>query len=126
MSAKKKPDAHLSGLSKAKGKPRGKPFPKGRSGNPGGVSPQKREVLAILKEKGEVFATKLIELAEAGNVEAVKTGLAYLVGKPKERLEVSGPDDGPLEIDITGLSANQLAQLDRMLGKVVKDEGEEG
>lgn len=128
--ATEKPDEapELSNVRGEKEKPKppvGRPFQKGQSGNPGGQSKEKKAVLDILKESAEVFATKLVELAEQGNVEAVKTGLAYLLGKPKERVEVSGPDDGPLQINVNDLTPDELRKLDTLLATVVKDTEED-
>lgn len=83
-------------------------FQPGQSGNPGGrASPARQELQALLDKhytpaKRRATLTRLIELTEDGDpkvaLEAIKLLLAYTYGKPTERKEISGPDNGPIPI----------------------------
>lgn len=89
-----------------------KPFKPGQSGNPGGVSKEKREFLAALRgeDSGEVYAA-MMRLVRADNPQAVLRAWEYVVGKPKEMIEVTGKDGGALtvqNIDPSKLTKEQL------------------
>jgi len=49
-------------------------------------------------ERMRRIAEKLMELAEAGDIQAMKEIGDRLDGKPKQQLEASGPDGGPIQI----------------------------
>ena len=90
-------------------KPRGRPFPKGVSGNPGG-RPKKADALsaqlrAVLDEqaeggktKGRLIADKLVELALAGNIHALTAVYDRMDGKPAQALMLKGDDAAPLHV----------------------------
>lgn len=103
--------AELSGAERQM--PKGKPFAPGESGNPGGVSKEKREFLAALRgeDSGEVYLA-MMDLVRQRNPTAVLRAWEYVVGKPKELIEVTGKDGAALavqNIDPTKLTAEQLA-----------------
>ena len=105
----KKP-AELSGAERKM--PKGKPFAPGTSGNPGGVSREKREFLKALREEdsAEVYAA-MMDLIRQRNPTAVLRAWEYVVGKPKEMIELTGKDGAALavqNIDPTKLSKEQL------------------
>lgn len=96
-------------------------FAKGNGGGPG--RPKKvreEEWLAILtktvktEDLEKVFASGLSR-AMAGDVQWAKLLLAYGIGLPIQRTEVSGPEGGPLAID-TGIDANDIAEAITILG----------
>lgn len=63
--------------------PKGKPFPKGKSGNPGGQSKEKRAFLDRLTndDAGDVYEA-FMDLVREGNPPAVIKAVEYLAGKP--------------------------------------------
>ena len=68
--------------------PAGKPFPKGKSGNPGGVSKEKRAFLArMTSDDGETIYEGFMALIREGNVPATLLGVQYLAGKPANAKE---------------------------------------
>lgn len=106
--------------SSAKRKPRGRPFPKGnpwawkpgQSGNPAGRTSLVRIGEAYSKILGipipddpmdrtyaEAIAQKVAELALKGNLFAVEEIADRTEGKPKQPVEHSGPDGGPIVIE---------------------------
>ena len=106
--------------SARKGKPRGRPFPKGnpwawkpgQSGNPAGRTPLVRIGEAYSKILGipipddpmertyaEAIAQKVAELALKGNLFAVEEIADRTEGKPRQPVEHSGPDGGPIVIE---------------------------
>ncbi len=100
MGAKCKPP-NTSGL---------RPWPKGVSGNPGG-RPKKLPITDVLREELEKrgkhnvmvsrsIARKLIDLALAGNIEAMHLIADRAEGKVPQRVEQSGPDGAPIQFDI--------------------------
>jgi hypothetical protein len=54
---------------------------------------------------------KLAALAEAGDVQAAKVWLDYVVGRPAQAVELSGPAGEPLGVDLGGLHAALMATL---------------
>jgi hypothetical protein len=78
---------------KPTGKPRGKPWPKGTSGNPSGRRRGSASIVAALKRlttraDAEAVARKLLALAKGGDLQAMRLLL--------DRLD--GPQNGPLAI----------------------------
>lgn len=77
-------------------------------------------------KEGGVFASNVEDLAS--QVVVVERLLDRLYGKPKQATEISGPDGGPIEQvtrrpDLSGLSADQLAQLEGILGAAASESG---
>jgi hypothetical protein len=105
----KKP-AELSGAERKM--PKGKPFAPGTSGNPGGVSREKREFLKALREEDSATVYEaMMSLVRALNPQAVLRAWEYIVGKPKEMIELTGKDGAALavqNIDPTKLSKQEL------------------
>ena len=87
------------------------PWKPGQSGNPKG-RPKGISLVdalqAVLKAKAEdsgrpvktLVAEKLVELALAGNLEAIKLCFEYTDGKPAQPVDVGGPGGGPLQVVI--------------------------
>jgi hypothetical protein len=91
---------------KTANKQRGRPFLKGVSGNPqgrpqGALNQTTRAAQAILDGEGEILTRKAVELAQAGNVMALKMCLERLLPPRKERPilvnlpQVKGVEDIP-------------------------------
>lgn len=79
-------------------------FRKGNPGSPHGNTDKatyrvRRELAkAITPEAARAVADKLIELCRAGNVEAIKLFLAYILGRPVQQVALTGPGGGPIEL----------------------------
>lgn len=80
-------------------------FPKGKSGNPGGrrkKTPELIEVENLCKEASPRAVERLKEWAESDNAKASVTAcmglLAQGFGTPKQRVEHTGKDGGPLVV----------------------------
>lgn len=98
------------------------PFEKGKSGNPGGKSPEREELRRWLREE---FGRASIEgiakmagllgddgaLSEKVKLDAYKWLADQSIGKAVQA--ISGPDGQPLNLfDFSGLTTEQLAQLE--------------
>ena len=59
-----------------------------------------RAVLANDGQRLRAIAEKLLVLAEQGDVSALRELGDRLDGKPKQQIEASGPDGGPMETKI--------------------------
>lgn len=107
--------------------PRGKPFQKGKDPrrNEGGQPPEVREVKAALREAGIDIAEVLKKKAKRGNLYAVVKALEWIIGKPKQELELTGKDGGPIRVraDLSRLNAAQLEQLEQLLALAAPDAG---
>ena len=88
---------------------RGRPWPKGTSGNPGG-RPRKNQALSELlrveldkpgsanKTKGQLLAAKLVDLGLAGDVRAIREIFDRVLGKPPQTMTF-GPTFDPNVLD---------------------------
>lgn len=97
------------------------PFVKGKSGNPKGA-PRKEESIrkclrASMSEtitipgkngepdttitKGQFLSQKLFQIAAQGDLNAIKLCIDNVDGQAKQQVEMSGPDGGPMENQIT-------------------------
>jgi len=86
-------------------KQRGRPFAKGKSGNPGGrpkKTPELREVEDLCRQASPDAVARLVEWMNsedpATSVKACLGLLAQGFGTPKQRVEHSGADGAPLVI----------------------------
>jgi len=110
--------------------PRGRPFEKGKSGNPGGVPKALKELKTLAREHSTRAVARLAELMEedgAVGVAACNSILDRGWGKPTQAVEVSGPEGGPVAFEaLEDLTDEQLEQLERTLAKAVAVAGAGG
>lgn len=109
-------------------KQRGKPFPKGTSGNPKGKPTGTRHrttqaALALLEGEGEALTRKAVEMALAGNVVALRICLERLVPPSKDR--TIAPDAVELPELLPGNLAAASAAVVRAVvgGRLTPSEG---
>ena len=81
------------------------PFPKGKSGNPGGRPKIPDEVKAILKLQAPNALQKLLTLMESSDERIAFSAASAILdrawGKPSQAVEHSGPDGEPIEVNGT-------------------------
>ena len=132
------------GSIRSKGKPRGTPFPKGRSGNPStqfqpgksgnpGGRPKKlkeleEELLRNWGPKYENVISRLYIRALAGDVQAAKEFGDRVVGKARQRVELTGKDGKPIETEDktpeTARTTEEMrARLAQLLGRARRPGG---
>lgn len=105
----------MANANKTAGKQRGKPWPKGTSGNPNGrpVGSRNRVTIAaeaLLDGEGEAITRKAIELAKAGDLSAIRLCLERFLPPRKDR-----PIDFKLATDIKDTASAALA-----MGEIVR------
>lgn len=83
-------------------------FKPGVSGNPNGrpkkgysITEMMKEMLANKPEVKAAIGAAIAEKAMAGDQTAVKTLWAYMDGAPKQGIEITGEDGGPIEQSLT-------------------------
>jgi hypothetical protein len=82
---------------------RGRPFPKGVSGNPGGRPKELRDIVELAKAHSADAIDTLASLMRdrkvppAARVAAANAILDRGFGKPRQGVELSGHDGGPIE-----------------------------
>jgi len=103
-------------------------FVAGKSGNPGGrpkSKPFKDALLieALSAERGEKCIAKkgslrwnARKLLEMGEVPSIREIADRLDGKATQPL--SGPDGGPIQVDLTNLEADDLERLETIFGNL--------
>jgi hypothetical protein len=110
-------------------KPIGKPFPKGKSGNPGGRPTMDPELAAMLDEGlPEAFSTLMTVMknpkaAANARVRAAEVWIERRLGKPTQAVEHSGPGGGPIAMASAfavwcrSMSDAELDQLETLVGR---------
>lgn len=68
-----------------------------RSGGPGRPA-VKKEAMDAIKRGLPKGIDALVKKAEEGNVKAIELLLHYGLGKPTDKVEMSGPDGGPVQL----------------------------
>lgn len=102
--------------------PRGRAFPKGQSGNPGGRpkrTPLTDELKRLLKQKSEgsahtnahMVAWKMIQRAKAGDVAAARLLWEYVEGKPTQPIDVNVAEEARRLAAEHGLDAAELQRV---------------
>jgi hypothetical protein len=88
-------------------------FPKGVSGNPGGRPKEEREIVEAIRRRADEIVAGLLRaaLAKKPNVKASSELLNRAYGKAKQVVELTGADGGPLQVDLSKLSTEQVRQL---------------
>jgi hypothetical protein len=121
----RKPAAENRGPEqRKKGKPRGKPFQKGVSGNPGGRPKEEREVVEALRLKGLELAEKLLELALVdGNVKAIIAAFDRAYGKAKETVDLTATVRKEINFEeMTPERAAKVGAVLEQLERLLKEE----
>ena len=66
---------------------------------------------AVRPEDVQAVGARLLELARAGDIQAAKVWLEFVIGKPSQAIELSGVDGTTLKIDIGRVAGEILAAL---------------
>jgi len=93
----------------------------GESGNPGGRPAVAKEIRELARQYTDVAIEALRSIALSGKNESARVAAAQALldrgyGKPKQGLEVSGADGGPIEVSTADLVAKAralVAQVDK-------------
>lgn len=98
----------MSDAQDSAAQPVGTPFPKGKSGNPGGQPKWVKEVREALRTCVKKGAARLEEIIVTGSdkdaVAAMKVAAEFSLAKPKQTHRVEGKGGDPLQV----LTAEQL------------------
>lgn len=90
-------------------------FKKGHTGNPGGMAAElanaRHDLRAALENDAEKIHAALMRLVDADNAPAIIYAHTQLIGKPKDRVEVSG--DAAAATWLSQLTASQVLAIAR-------------
>lgn len=82
----------------------GKPFEPGRSGNPGGRPKVVAEIKALMQDNAARAVQVLLDGLEGPDPKNAKACaellLAYVLGKPKQTVELGGENGGPIGVEV--------------------------
>jgi hypothetical protein len=103
-------------------------FPPGTSGNPGGKSKDRealrREVQNYLAEKCKTHVIAIEALADGAENEKVQLSARIWLAEQflgKATQAISGPGGGPVALDLSRLSPEEIAILDEMRRRVTSE-----
>jgi hypothetical protein len=106
----------------------GRPFEKGKSGNPGGRPKELAHVKDLARTHTESAIKTLAEIMRSkkaspnARVSAADAILDRAWGRPAQAIEMSGPGGGPIDVNrLAGLTDEQLSRLEAVLDEVVQD-----
>jgi hypothetical protein len=98
-------------------------FVKGNGGGPGRPKRSREEqYLDVLlgvctPDEWKIVCAVALSRAKAGDAKAREWLGNYIIGKPIEKHEVSGPDGGAIEVaNVAGVTAEDIAEARRILG----------
>ncbi len=82
----------------------GRPFVKGKSGNPGGRPSALREVVELARAETETAIRTLVTIAKSGGSESARVSAAQALldrgwGRAALPVEHSGPDGAPIHVE---------------------------
>lgn len=132
-----------SSAETAGAKPRGRPFPRGQSGNPKGRPKTRWELKERIQRRGDDLVDALFDIVddlprryedEEGDgsrivgpshrdrIAAISLLKAYGYGKPTEHVELSGPAGAPIAVQSVGkmTSGQKRKRLAELLAKMRK------
>lgn len=113
--------AELSGAVPKRKMPKGTPFPKGKSPNPGGVSKEKRALLERMQtDDAESIYASMMRLVREGNPPAVLRAFEYVAGKPKEQVELNATVKAELQHDLKAEVVNSPERLAKIAAVLVR------
>jgi len=88
-----------------RGRGKGRPFPKGESGNPNGrpkkgysITEMMQEMLGSEPEIKAALGKSVLKKALSGDMTAMKLVWSYMDGMPVQGLELGGVDGGPIVV----------------------------
>lgn len=117
----KRKSAELSGAERRRKMPKGTPFPKGKSGNPGGQSKEKRAFLERMQiDDADDIYDSMMRLVREGNPPAVIRAFEYVAGAPKKVIDVHANIKADVQHDVKAELVNSPERLSKIAGVLVK------
>lgn len=91
---------------------RGRPFPAGQSGNPGGRPASSKEFRQLARDYSPIALKKLYQIALTGKGFAAVRACEVIIERAwgKTPLEVSGPRGGPIDMRFHGAIRNAIEE----------------
>ena len=106
---------------------RGRPFPPGVSGNPGGRPAEAPEVRALARQHTEEAIRTLVRIMRSGTPDRTRSAAAEAIldrawGRSAQAVEASGPGGGPIPVtslDYSRLTDEELEEFHRVYAKLL-------
>ena len=91
--------------------PKGTPFPKGVSGNPSGMPKRNLDFRDACREFMDAEGWERMKARARTDDAMLSLVAAYAYGRPSQKLEHTGSDGGPIQLEPTGSLLGKLAGL---------------
>lgn len=79
------------------------------------IEAARRAILDVFLANAKSLAEALIEQAMQGDMKAIRLGLGYILGQPRQTMEVAHSSNAPVQLELDLLTDEQLNTLEAIV-----------